>query len=165
MDYYKKELRKIKNQIRDLIDPHFIYDNYCRFCWERSSFKMTVHHRYYIENDVIYKNYPNTIQGRIKYYNDLFPLVRDNPNRFLYICIQCHNILEYYLQFADNLENEIRIELAKTWSDFQYLFNNRHSVIAKFALKELKLDADQSLAREIDERPNQKTGLDEFFWR
>lgn len=174
MDYHRKELRKIKNQIRDIIDPYFLEEGYCKFCWQKSSFKMTVHHRNYIKDDVIYKNYPDNIEGRIDYYNDLIPLVRADPSRFLYICISCHNILEYYLQFGNELEYEIIQELSKKWSKFQFKFANRYSLIAKFALCELGLDIDGELQRKIDERPKQNdkpndlklkhSGLDDFFW-
>lgn len=174
MDYHRKELRRIKNQIRDIIDPYFLQEGCCKFCWQKSSFKMTVHHRNYVKDDIIYKNYQDTIQGRIDYYNDLFPLVKNEPNRFLYICIRCHNRLEYYLQFGDKLEYEIIKELNKKWSDFQYLYGNYNSIIAKFALRELGLDIDGELQRKIDERPKQNdkpnnlkpkhSGLDEFFW-
>jgi len=168
MDYHRKELRSIKNQIRDAIDPWYLDDNCCKFCWEKSSYKMTVHHRRYIENDIVYDDYPNTIEGRIRYYYDLLPLVRKEPQRFLYICIKCHNILEYYLQFGNKLEDEIIKELAKRFSDFQYKTSSK-PFIAKFALKELKLDIDGKLAKLITDRPNQininhkKTDMGDFF--
>lgn len=169
MDYYRKELREVKNKIRDIIDPYFLNENCCKFCWEKSSYKMTVHHRGYIENDIIYRNYPDSIHGRIRYYNDLLPLVRKEPQRFLYICIKCHNVLEYYLQFGERLEDEIIKELAKRFSDFQYKTSSR-PFIAKFALKELKLDVEGKLAKLITDRPNQidnknylKSQLGDFF--
>ncbi len=163
MDYYRKELRQIKNQVRDLIDPYYLEENSCKFCWERSSFKMTVHHRSYIKDDVIYKNYPNTIQGRIEYYSELLPLVRDQPERFLYVCISCHNKLEYYLQFGQRLELEIIKELNKKWSNFQYL-NTSHPFIAKYVLRELNLDVDKKLHKKIDDRPNKPTER-EMAWK
>lgn len=176
MDPARKELRKIKNKCRDEIITYTGQKDYCLWCSEKSSYKMTIHHRFYIKDDVIYKNYRNSIYGRIEYYNDLLPLIKDNPSRFLYVCIKCHNILEYYLQFGKNLECEIVKELNKEWSDFQYMFNNRCSIIAKFALRELKLDDNRELHKKIDRRPYQDfpkhknmitpitTGLDGFFW-
>lgn len=168
MDPLKKELRKKKKKIAELLVPVWEESLCCKFCWEKSSYKMTVHHKWYIENDVIYKNYPNSIEGRIQYYDDLFPLVQKNPERFLYLCIKCHNVLEYWLQFKD-IENEIRIELSKKTSYFQYL-NNRDSIIVKFILRSLGLDKNETLQHQIKQRPyqslikNTKTGLDEFFW-
>jgi len=74
----------------------------CRICkCIKSKRGMTIHHRFYITNDVTYKNYPQNDSGRLQYYIDLEPMIRANPKRFSYLCNTDHHSLTKFCQFGD----------------------------------------------------------------
>ena len=50
----------------------------------------TIHHKWYIDDDVRYKQYPRTTTGRNQYHADLLPLINENPERFVLLCSKCH---------------------------------------------------------------------------
>ncbi|KKL88411.1 hypothetical protein LCGC14_1924950 [marine sediment metagenome] len=62
---------------------------------------MTIHHRWYIFNDVIYSKYPKTSEGQLQYYTDLEPLIIADPERFRYTCNTDHQSLERLIRFGD----------------------------------------------------------------
>jgi len=62
---------------------------------------MTVHHLFYITDDVIYKNYPQNDSGRLQYYIALLPLVIKNPKRFMCLCGTDHYSLEKLCHFGE----------------------------------------------------------------
>ena len=69
---------------------------------------MTVHHLWYIFNDVVYKNYlPRNDTNTLRYYNDLEPLVKENKKRFMYLCNKCHHALEKFNQFGEEKFNRL----------------------------------------------------------
>mgnify|MGYP001618144330 CR=1 FL=1 len=81
----------------------------CRICKSvRSS--MLIHHRWYIKNDVIYKNYPQNDSGRLQYYKDLEPLIKRNVKRFSYMCNSDHYSLGKFCQFGDEKFNALCLE-------------------------------------------------------
>lgn len=86
----KLETQKIKIRLGKVLG-----DGECFIC-QKSTFKRgaTIHHLWYIFNDVIYKNYPKTAAGQLKYYRDLEKSVMDTPKRFLYLCNTDHVALE-----------------------------------------------------------------------
>lgn len=55
---------------------------------------MTVHHLWYIFDDVVYKNYPKTDEGKYRYYVDLYQKVVEDPTRFMFLCNTHHQALE-----------------------------------------------------------------------
>jgi hypothetical protein len=70
------------------------YDT-CFICEAKKSRRgFTIHHLEYIFNDVIYKHYPKTADGKLKYYEDLLVMVEANPARFMYLCNTDHIALE-----------------------------------------------------------------------
>ena len=93
----KKELAKL---------PEF--NSICFVCEAKSSKRgMTFHHKYYIENDIIRKNYPLGQLGTLTYYQDLAPLVRKDPNRFLFVCNPHHQSITRLARFKK--ENFFRL--------------------------------------------------------
>jgi hypothetical protein len=92
------------------------YDGKCRVT--REKFKpvgFTLHHIEYIEDDVERKQYPKGPLGTEQYYNDLYPLVEDNPDRFALIKNSIHTKLDHVRNGVCrlNMDNRIRFcELA-----------------------------------------------------
>lgn len=63
---------------------------------------MTVHHLWYLpDGDVVYKDYPQNDSGRLEYYTELFPLIYNNPKRFMYLCNTCHHSLSKLCMYGD----------------------------------------------------------------
>ena len=62
---------------------------------------MTIHHRWYLFNDVIYSSYPKTSEGMLRYYTDLVPVVKAMPKRFRYLCNKHHQALERLIRYND----------------------------------------------------------------
>lgn len=55
--------------------------------------RLQIHHISYLapEDEVKHGNYPSHRQ--YEYYTRLYPLVRDNPDRFAVLCAPCHQII------------------------------------------------------------------------
>lgn len=71
---------------------------------------MTVHHLWYLKNgDVVYNDYPQNDSGRLEYYKSLYPLIKANPKRFMYLCSTCHQALERMCRFGDKKFNKLVI--------------------------------------------------------
>lgn len=68
---------------------------------------MTVHHLWYIENDITYKNFPQNDSGRVEYYTKLYPLIYKNPKRFMYLCNTCHHAVGRMCWFGDKKFNKL----------------------------------------------------------
>ena len=78
------------------------YDGVCYVCKKPKSKKgMTFHHKRYIINDVVHSSYPKNSSGNLQYYQDLAPLIRKNPKRFIYLCSPHHQAVERLLRYGD----------------------------------------------------------------
>lgn len=75
---------------------------------------MTIHHRWYITNDVIYSNYPQNDSGRLQYYKDLEEMIKKNPKRFAYICNTHHHTLSKLCMYGDKIFNALCLERRRT---------------------------------------------------
>jgi hypothetical protein len=62
---------------------------------------MTIHHIWYIPNDVTYDQFPKGLKGSIDYYTQLAPLISRDSKRFRYLCNTCHQTLERFMRFGD----------------------------------------------------------------
>ena len=73
-----------------------------------------LHHLWYINNDVIRKNYPKGESGRTQYLNDLKPLIEQTPFRFILITNGIHTRLDHHKRGLTRLkrENQYRLILA-----------------------------------------------------
>ena len=90
---------------------HMYYDDRCFVTHEKFRITgFTLHHLWYIENDVIWKHYKN----RDKYYEDLEPLVHDNPKRFILVKNGVHTRIDHPRNGLSRLKrvNFIRLVLA-----------------------------------------------------
>ena len=84
------------------------FRNKCAVCGTRISKKgMTIHHMWYIFNDVVYHNYPKTVEGKYKYYAQLKPIVEKEPKRFRYLCNTDHQSLERLFRYGDKKLNKL----------------------------------------------------------
>lgn len=98
------QAEEIKKRIAKLIK----YGDDCFICGCKISRRgMTIHHLWYIFNDVVYKNYPKNDTGKLQYYTDLEPLVKDMPERFLYLCNTHHQALERINRYGDKTLNRL----------------------------------------------------------
>lgn len=90
----------------------------CFFCRCYTSKKgMVIHHRWYIENDVIRKNYPSNGSGTLDYYLDLLPLIEKNPKRFRYCCNTCHQAYERIKRYSQKRLSKFTTEIKASQRD------------------------------------------------
>lgn len=95
--------RQQVEEIKTRIGKKVIGRGKCYVCGCKISKRgMTVHHLWYIFNDVTYKNYkPRNDTNTLRYYTDLEPLTIDDPKRFMYLCNTDHTSLEKLNRFGD----------------------------------------------------------------
>lgn len=87
----------------------------CHICKTKVSRKgFTIHHVWYIQNDVTYSQFPKNTSGKLEYYIKLAPMVKANPKRFRYLCNPCHQSLERFLRFGDVKINALFKERKRT---------------------------------------------------
>ena len=92
----KVEVSKIKKILGEALGK-----GVCFICDKgKSRAGFTIHHRRYLFQDIIYKNYPHTTDGQYKYYKDLEPVVLGDLDRFLYLCNTDHIALERILRYS-----------------------------------------------------------------
>jgi len=74
---------------------------------------MVVHHRrYLVNNDVIYsdkKYLPHNDTHRKQYLTDLYPLIFNNPDRFMFLCNTHHHALGQACRYGDKLWNKLNM--------------------------------------------------------
>lgn len=84
--------------------------SFCFCCGDNKPRKLLLHHLSYNEKSVTYNKFPNTDDGRLKYYSCLLDEIKQQPDNFLVLCINCHDIIERLLKMewidAFNLCNE-----------------------------------------------------------
>ena len=84
-------------------------------CWvcgcSKAKRGMTIHHRWYLsKGDAIHDQYlPRNDSNVLRYYQDLLPLVKKNPKRFMYLCSTHHQALERFIRFSDKRFNKLVI--------------------------------------------------------
>ena len=106
----KDEIKFLKKKIGEKY-----FGGKCYLCgtqWSRKG--MTVHHIWYIKNDVTYDQFPKGTKGSIQYYTQLTPLIKTNPKRFRLLCNTCHQTLERFLRFGDKKFNALAKERKMT---------------------------------------------------
>lgn len=83
----KSQITKIKQSLSKLTN----FKSRCYVCRVKTSKRgFTFHHKFYIENDIVRKDYQKNEIGTLQYYTDLEPLIRKDPTRFLYLCNPHH---------------------------------------------------------------------------
>lgn len=81
-----------------------LYQDRCYVCHKKIKSKgFTIHHLYYITNDVKFADYAN----RNLYYQALEPLVRKDPHRFMLLCNAHHQSLERLKRFKPENFNRL----------------------------------------------------------
>lgn len=100
----KGETNKIKQELAKLTE----FKSKCYVCLTKVSKRgFTFHHKSYIKNDIVRKNYPKNEKGTLDYYRDLAPLIKKNPERFLWVCNPHHQSITRLARF--NKENRQRL--------------------------------------------------------
>ena len=81
-----------------------LYQDRCYVCHKKIKPKgFTIHHLYYITNDVKFADYAN----RNLYYQALEPLVRKDPHRFMLLCNAHHQSIERLKRFKPENFNRL----------------------------------------------------------
>lgn len=102
----KDDIKEIKKKCGDMA----VGNGSCYICGCKTARRgMTVHHRWYLQKDVIYKDYPRNDSGTLQYYKDLYPMIQRNPNRFMYLCNTHHQALERMCRYSDRIFNKLCI--------------------------------------------------------
>lgn len=98
-------LRQKVEEIKKRIGAKIIGRGKCYVCGCGISKRgMTVHHLWYIFDDVTYKKFlPRNDTNTLKYYTALEPLTKDDPKRFMYLCNTHHQALEKMNRYGDEL--------------------------------------------------------------
>jgi len=100
---------EVKKQIGEIIGAD------CFVCGcKKARGGMTVHHLWYIFNDVVYKNYERNDSGKLKYYQELLPLVREQPTRFMMLCNKHHQALERLNRYKEETLERLLMALKLT---------------------------------------------------
>ena len=92
-----------------------LYDERCFVTHQPFKIKgFVLHHLWYIEGDVVRKNYPKGVKGREQYIIDLEPLVREQPFRFILITNGIHTKLDHVRNGVSRLKrvNQYRFIVA-----------------------------------------------------
>jgi hypothetical protein len=83
----------------------------CYVCHcEKSHSGMTFHHLWYLKGERTYKDFANPLE----YYQYLAPLIRDQPERFLYVCNTHHQAITRLHRFAKIKRNRLIKAVRKT---------------------------------------------------
>lgn len=90
--------------------------NTCFVCGCTKSKKgMTVHHLWYIFDDVTYNKYqPPNDTNKLKYYTDLLVKVKEMPERFMFLCNTHHQALERLNRYKKETLTKLLEALALT---------------------------------------------------
>lgn len=94
----RQEREEIKQKCAE-----YIGYNTCFVCGcTKAKGGMTIHHLEYIFNDITYslpKYKPTNDSTKLQYYKDLLPLVKEQPERFMFLCNKHHQALEKLNRF------------------------------------------------------------------
>jgi hypothetical protein len=91
------------------------FDNRCFVTHEKFTGRnMTIHHLWYIEDDVRRENYPNGEKGRLAYLKDLRPKIEHMPFRFILIKNGIHTRIDHFRTGLSRMkrDNFMRLVLA-----------------------------------------------------
>ena len=73
-------------------------DSICFCCENTNPKQLVLHHLSYTKNSIIYSKFENNDDGRLKYYSNLLDEIKQDPNNFLVLCIDCHQVIEKLLK-------------------------------------------------------------------
>lgn len=106
----KERLHKLKSDIAEKY-----YDSRCYICYAGIGYQIrkngktylkgykkgfTFHHKYYIKNDIHYKDYDNAED----YNQDLTIEITNQPGRFLLVCRACHRNIMFFENRPEKLD-------------------------------------------------------------
>lgn len=89
----------MKDQLSDLkIHCILWYDKKikCTYCDIIDIERLTIHHKSYTPNSIVYVNFGNSLTGRLSYYSALLDEIMDNPDNFETLCNMCHGLLHLH---------------------------------------------------------------------
>lgn len=68
----------------------------CQYCDVDNIEKLTIHHKEYFPNSVVYSFFNNSLLGRLEYYPNLLNEIISNPDNFQTLCNNCHKLLHIH---------------------------------------------------------------------
>ena len=97
--------REKANQIKTELARHPRFRSRCYICHcKKSKSGFTFHHIWYVPEDRTFSDFDNVLD----YYQYLYPIIKLNPNRFLYLCSDHHQAIERMARWGKNLPRLIR---------------------------------------------------------
>ena len=112
----------------------------CFICFESRPKRLTIHHHCYDRHSITYNQFENSDDGRLKYYAHLMDEIKNDPDNFTVLCINCHSKLE---------------RLLKKFFD--------EKIRTVFLPKNYRLELIYETTIESRERKPPQVGLDEFW--
>ena len=153
MSYIKTALTWVKKEAMSLINPYIE----CWVCGEWKIRRLTIHHTFYLDDDVIYKDY-NTYErtdNEIRYYLDLTKMIKEDSCRFVILCNECHGHIEKLKHFTYQSEYE------KYYSELKYYDWEWKKNLGYIAKRTRRF---QHLGQFIDDCSPKQMTSEEFFW-
>ena len=118
---------------------------YCRCCYNSKPKQMTIHHLAYYPDSVVYDQYGNSDDERLKYYSYLLDEIKIREKNFWVMCNGCHQFLEKLLRMS--------------FSDADHYFKYNRIMQGMYKAYTTTIKARYPTTTE-----KKWTGLDEFFW-
>lgn len=106
----KEQIKNIKTKCSMMA----LGNGHCWICGCKDARRgMVIHHRWYLKKgDVIYsdsKYIPHNDTTSLQYYIDLYPVIKRNPKRFMFLCNTDHQSLERFCRYGDKKFNKLCI--------------------------------------------------------
>jgi len=70
----------------------------CFCCENQNTKQLVLHHLSYDKDSVTYNRFENSSDGRLKYYVMLLDEIKNKPDNFLVLCMDCHQVIERLLK-------------------------------------------------------------------
>lgn len=86
------------------------YKPYCHSCYNGKVKNLILHHLEYTNNSIVYKNFENSDDGRLKYYSCLLDEIKEDPYNFTVLCGYCHTYLEELLGMTKDQINNLNLK-------------------------------------------------------
>lgn len=134
-NYSRPEYEK-KRQLRKLGLDRFAemkrwFGDRCHVCGRTD--KLSIHHMWYLKSgDAVDKKY--TTSDKHVYYNELYPLVKSEPDRFRLLCNTCHKIVGLFQSLNSESRKRMLVE-AHTQNQMRIKYPTRYKDLVNIVQK------------------------------
>jgi len=119
---------------------------YCFCCENNKPKQLTMHHLAYYPDSVVFDQFDNSDDGRLKYYSHLIDEIKKRASNFFVLCNRCHETVEMLLKMP--------VYDVSNYIIANQRYSPRYSEIERVWSESLK-----------SRRAIQAGGLDSFFWQ